>query len=157
MLLIEDIADGDFDLDLLKFRGACTVACALLDKLLAPLAERRRQGFSIETTVIGQPDYAEHYRNRRHGIYRGKPGLIRPCRTGPEQMRRPRRDRPHPGDRGRRLVGTSSQIGLDPKTGQLVAGRCPSATNLEGPRRRLHLDGSQGQPTWNFGDFNSEP
>lgn len=138
VLLIEDIVDTGFTvrtiLDLLRLRGARSVRlCALLDKTAARQAEVPidYRGFAIENVfVVGYGlDHAERYRNLPHIA------VWRPEGAPPAPERSVSGMHFHHTDQAPAAIGpysqavsvdgwlyTSGQVGLDPATGEIVAG-----------------------------------
>lgn len=138
VLLVEDIVDTGYTvrtiLDLLRFRGARSVRlCALLDKAAARQVEVPidYRGFTIENVfVVGYGlDFDERCRNLSY-IAEWQPESAAPA---PERSESSMRF--HHTDQAPAAIGpysqavavdgwlyTSGQVGLDPRTGELVAG-----------------------------------
>jgi hypoxanthine phosphoribosyltransferase len=138
VLLVEDIVDTGYTvrtiLDLLRFRGARSVRlCALLDKAAARQIEVPidYRGFAIENVfVVGYGlDFDERCRNLPYIA------VWQPESAAPPSERRVSGMRFHHTDQAPAAIGpysqavavdgwlyTSGQVGLDPKTGELVAG-----------------------------------
>src|SRR5579862_8465 len=141
VLLVEDIVDTGFTirtiLDLLRFRGARSVRlCALLDKTAARQVEVPidYRGFAIENVfVVGYGlDHAERYRNLPYIAVWQAEGA--PPATPTSERSVPGMQFHHT-DQAPAAIGpysqavsvdgwlyTSGQVGLDPATGELVAG-----------------------------------
>jgi hypoxanthine phosphoribosyltransferase len=142
VLLVEDIVDTGCTvrtiLDLLRFRGARSVRlCALLDKTAARQVEVPidYRGFAIENVfVVGYGlDHGERYRNLPHIAVWQAEGGEPPA--APTVERSVSRMQFHHTDQAPAAIGpysqavaidgwlyTSGQVGLDPATGELVAG-----------------------------------
>jgi hypoxanthine phosphoribosyltransferase len=138
VLLVEDIVDTGYTvrtiLDLLRFRGARSVRlCALLDKQAARQVEVPidYRGFAIEDVfVVGYGlDYAERYRNLPYIA------VWQPTSASPAPERSVSGMQFHHTDQAPAAIGpysqavaidgwlyTSGQVGLDPATGEIVAG-----------------------------------
>ncbi len=139
VLLVEDIVDTGYTvrtiLDMLRFRGARSVRlCALLDKQAARQVEVPidYRGFAIENVfVVGYGlDHAERYRNLPYiAVWQpaGAPPQIAERSSSRMQF--------HHTDQAPAAIGpysqavsvdgwlyTSGQVGLDPATGEIVAG-----------------------------------
>src|SRR5579864_4006447 len=141
VLLVEDIVDTGFTirtiLDLLRFRGARSVRlCALLDKTAARQVEVPidYRGFAIENVfVVGYGlDHGERYRNLPYIAVWQAEGA--PPATPTSERSVPGMQFHHT-DQAPAAIGpysqavsvdgwlyTSGQVGLDPATGELVAG-----------------------------------
>jgi hypoxanthine phosphoribosyltransferase len=147
VLLVEDIVDTGFTvrtiLDLLRFRGARSVRlCALLDKTAARQVEVPidYRGFAIENVfVVGYGlDHDERYRNLPYiAVWQaeGEPPAKTTAPTPPTSERSMSGMQFHHTDQAPAAIGpysqavsvdgwlyTSGQVGLDPATGELVAG-----------------------------------
>ncbi|HXO41603.1 MAG TPA: hypoxanthine phosphoribosyltransferase [Thermoanaerobaculia bacterium] len=148
VLLVEDIVDTGFTartiLDLLRHRGARSVRlCALLDKTAARQVEVPidYRGFAIENVfVVGYGlDHGERYRNLPYiAVWQaeGEPPATAPTApTPPTSERSISGMQFHHTDQAPAAIGpysqavsvdgwlyTSGQVGLDPATGELVAG-----------------------------------
>ncbi len=141
VLLVEDIVDTGFTvrtiLDLLRFRGARSVRlCALLDKTAARQVEVPidYRGFAIENVfVVGYGlDHGERYRNLPYiAVWQAEGAPSAP----PTAERSGSGMQFHHTDQAPAAIGpysqavavdgwlyTSGQVGLDPATGELVAG-----------------------------------
>ena len=140
VLLVEDIVDTGYTmravLDLLRFRGARSVRlCALLDKAAAREVEVPidYRGFIVENVfVVGYGlDHDERYRNLPHVAAWEPEASLAP--TAAERSAAAMHF--HHTDRAPAAIGpysqavaidgwlyTSGQVGLDPATGELVAG-----------------------------------
>jgi hypoxanthine phosphoribosyltransferase len=138
VLLVEDIVDTGYTvrtiLDLLRFRGARSVRlCALLDKAPARQVEVPIDylGFAIENVfVVGYGlDFDERCRNLPYIA------VWQPESTAASSERSVSEMRFHHTDQAPAAIGpysqavavdgwlyTSGQVGLDPRTGELVAG-----------------------------------
>jgi hypoxanthine phosphoribosyltransferase len=138
VLLVEDIVDTGYTvrtiLDLLRFRGARSVRlCALLDKAPARQVEVPidYRGFTIENVfVVGYGlDFDERCRNLPYIA------VWQPESVAPAPERSDSGMRFHHTDQAPKAIGpysqavavdgwlyTSGQVGLDPGTGELVAG-----------------------------------
>ena len=144
VLLVEDIVDTGFTvrtiLDLLRYRGARSVRlCALLDKAAAREVEVPidYRGFIVENVfVVGYGlDHGERYRNLPYiAVWQaeGEPPAT-PAAPTPERSMSGMQF--HHTDQAPAAIGpysqavsvdgwlyTSGQVGLDPATGELVAG-----------------------------------
>jgi hypoxanthine phosphoribosyltransferase len=147
VLLVEDIVDTGFTvrtvLDLLRHRGARSVRlCALLDKTAARQVEVPidYRGFAIENVfVVGYGlDHGERYRNLPYiAVWQaeGEPPANTTAPTPPTSERSISGMQFHHTDQAPAAIGpysqavsvdgwlyTSGQVGLDPATGELVAG-----------------------------------
>ena len=148
VLLVEDIVDTGFTvrtiLDLLRHRGARSVRlCALLDKAAARQVEVPidYRGFAIENVfVVGYGlDHGERYRNLPYiavwPAAEGEPPAAPTPPTSPTSERSMSGMHFHHTDQAPAAIGpysqavsvdgwlyTSGQVGLDPATGELVAG-----------------------------------
>jgi hypoxanthine phosphoribosyltransferase len=144
VLLVEDIVDTGFTvrtiLDLLRYRGARSVRlCALLDKTAARQVEVPidYRGFAIENVfVVGYGlDHGERYRNLPYIAVWQAEGEPPAAPTAPTPERSVSGMQFHHTDQAPAAIGpysqavavdgwlyTSGQVGLDPATGELVAG-----------------------------------